>query len=64
MAHYRLYFYHEGQRPGPGRRIAHALDLECEDDAEAIREVEKHRETPNTYMELWQRDRLVKTFPA
>jgi hypothetical protein len=61
VASYRLYFFHQVPRPGAGRRIAHAVNLECEDDAQAIREAEKHREG-RTFMELWERGRLLKTF--
>jgi hypothetical protein len=56
VAHYRLYFL------DPAGHIGKAVELDCEDDAQAIRGVEPHRD--GRAMELWQTDRLVKTYPA
>ena len=54
--HYRLYFM------DLAGHIRHALDLQCEDDAQAAREVEKHRN--GQAMELWQASRLVRRYAA
>ena len=51
MSHYRLYFLDRNDH------IRHALDIECQDDAEAIELVEGHRD--GRTMELWQGARRV-----
>lgn len=55
MADYRLYFLDDLNH------IRHAVEFECECDAEAIEAVEQHRD--GRAMELWQRSRLVKKIP-
>ncbi len=52
---YRLYFFE-------GRHIVHVVELDCKDDADAVRLVAEH--VDGRAMELWQRGRLVKEFPA
>jgi hypothetical protein len=52
---YRLYFLEDG-------RIRHVVPLECESDEHAIQVVEEHRDGRD--MELWQRARMVREFPA
>ncbi len=51
MSHYRLYFLDRNDH------IRHALDIECQDDTEAIELVEGHRD--GRTMELWQGARRV-----
>lgn len=55
MAHFRLYFLDVAMR------IQEAVDLECSDEAHAIREGETY-DDPRA-KELWQGGRLVKSFP-
>jgi hypothetical protein len=56
MPRYRLYFIN------PGGRIEAAIDLDCQSDDQAIaRSIEAADGRP---MELWERDRRVKSFPA
>jgi hypothetical protein len=55
MAGYRLYFLLDG-------RIRHAVPLDCDNDAEAIRTVLDH--TDGRAMELWCGARIVKCFEA
>ena len=55
MPDYRLYFLQDNH-------IRHVVTITCEEDAEAIELVEKHRD--GRAMELWERDRLVKRFDA
>jgi hypothetical protein len=52
---FRLYFL------GRGGRIVEARNLDCEDDEAAILAVEGQRD--GRAMELWRRDRRVRTFP-
>lgn len=52
---FRLYFL------GRGGRIVEARNLECENDEAAILAVEDQRD--GRAMELWRRDRRVRTFP-
>jgi hypothetical protein len=52
---FRLYFL------GNGGRIVEARELECENDEAAITAVEGQRD--GRAMELWRRDRRVRTFP-
>lgn len=56
MAGYRLYFL------GQDGHIAHALEIDCESDAEAIEFVEAHQD--GRAKELWQERRRVRVFPA
>ena len=56
MAGYRLKFL---DAQGEQR---HGIDLECDDDAHAIRVVQEH--LVHDRMELWQGERLVKRFAA
>ncbi|MBV8682881.1 MAG: hypothetical protein JO111_08415 [Caulobacteraceae bacterium] len=56
MPDFRLYFL------GRGGRIVEARDLECEDDEAAILAVEGQRD--GRAMELWRRDRRVRSFPT
>jgi hypothetical protein len=56
MARYRLYFM------SVDGHILNGIDIMCEDDAEAIAEVEKRGEVRP--VELWLRSRQVKVFPA
>jgi hypothetical protein len=56
MPEFRLYFLDQRDR------IIEAQDMECEDDAAAIRAVEALRE-PRA-MELWRRTRRIRTFPV
>ena len=51
---YRLYFLDRANH------IRHTVDLDCEDDAQAIRMVEQHAD--RRAMELWQASRLVKVY--
>ena len=53
---YRLYFH------GRDGHIHHVIMLDCEDDDRAIRNVCEHRN--GEPMELWQRGRKVRDFPA
>jgi predicted Zn-dependent protease len=55
MQEYRLYF------KGRDGRIRHRLDLEYEDDEDAIGVVAKH--DAGEAMELWHGARSVQTFP-
>jgi hypothetical protein len=53
---YRLYFMtYDGH-------IRHGMDLQCDDDEQAIALVESRRELGP--LELWERGRPVKVFPA
>ena len=54
MADYRLYLL------DPEGRISRSIELQRETDAEALREAASHAHTHG--MELWQRDRRVRTF--
>jgi hypothetical protein len=56
MSRYRLYFL---DKTG---RIAHALDLHCESDDEALELVEARRD--GRPMELWHSAQLIRKFPA
>ena len=42
--------------------IRRRLEIECRDDAHAIKVVREH--SPTRAMELWQSDRMVKRFEA
>ena len=53
MREYKLYIFDDKNH------IRSAIDLECEDDAQAIRLA---RASPKGPMELWQGARMVKTF--
>jgi hypothetical protein len=55
MGGYRLYLLDDRDH------ITSAMDLECEDDAEAIRLAESSLHAP---MELWRGARLVKKFAS
>jgi hypothetical protein len=55
MCGYRLYLLDDRDH------ITSAMDLECEDDAHAVRLAETSLNAP---MELWQGARLVKRFDA
>lgn len=55
MRGYRLYLLDDRDH------IRSAIDLECEDDADAIRCAETSLHAP---MELWQGARMVKKFDA
>jgi hypothetical protein len=54
MMDYRLYFLDEHGH------VSAAVELDCEDDAQAIRTAEKRGD--GRAMELWQRARKVKAF--
>jgi len=56
MAWYRLYLM---DRAG---HIRDAVDIDCEDDVQALAAAERNHAGPE--MELWQCDRRVKLFPA
>lgn len=56
MPYYRLYYLNNA---GSIRR---AVELPCQNDDEAITQAGRHRD--GQAMELWDRDRVVKTFPA
>jgi hypothetical protein len=56
MVDYRLYFMTSDGH------IGDAIDIECEDDAHAIAVVEARGEVAG--LELWQRGRWVRNFPA
>jgi hypothetical protein len=43
-----------------GPEPCRAIDLDCEDDAQAIQVVQEH--LIHDHMELWQGERLVKRF--
>jgi len=53
--YYRLYFYEAGH-------IVRVAEFSCEDDAAAVKRVAEHAD--GRAMELWERGRLVKGFPA
>jgi hypothetical protein len=53
---YRLYFL------DAARHIRDVMELECEDDAQAIEAAEQLHD--GRAMELWRRARIVKSFPA
>ena len=55
MRGYKLYLFDDKDH------IRSAIDLECEDDAHAIRVAEA---SPSARMELWQGARKVKKFRA
>ena len=55
MREYKLYHFDERDH------IRSSIDLECEDDAQAIRLAEA---SPSASMELWQGARKVKRFRA
>jgi hypothetical protein len=58
MRKYRLYFYNvEGHVIGPGKIIA------AKDDDDAIAQAGANPDAHDYYMELWELDRLVTTFP-
>jgi hypothetical protein len=57
VADYRLYFLDNAAH------IRHALDLDFESDERAIAVVAQDY-SDGQAMELWQRDRKVKNFPA
>ena len=54
MADYHLYFF------GSDGHIRRRMDLQCDDDEQAIQVVTEH--ISHGAMELWQADRLVKRF--
>jgi len=56
MPDYRLYFLDETGH------IRHAIELDCETDADAIALVDRHRD--GRAMELWHLARQVRTFNA
>ena len=56
MTDYHVYFL------DPGNHIRRRMDMECEDDDQAIQVVREH--LSHNAMELWSRDRLVKRFEA
>ena len=56
MADYRLYFFDHGGH------IGGVVELSGADDAEAIQQ--SRGQADGRAMELWNRDRLVRAFPA
>jgi len=54
VPHYRLYYL------DAAGHIVDATDLECEDDEQAVREVERRRD--GRAMELWRRATLIGRF--
>ena len=54
VRHYRLYFLDRGDH------IRHALSLECENDADALRLIEEHKDSGP--LELWEGARQVARF--
>ncbi|MDB5440353.1 MAG: hypothetical protein JWM33_2780 [Caulobacteraceae bacterium] len=56
MPRYRLYFLN------PGGRIEAVSDLDCQSDEQAI--AESAEASDGRGMELWERERRVKSFPA
>jgi hypothetical protein len=55
MPGYKLYFL------DPSGHITHAVDLECEEDVEALEAVKDH--PSHNARELWQRSRQVAVLP-
>jgi hypothetical protein len=54
VAWYRIYFFDRGGH------IGRALDIECEDDQDAVRQMDEHK---HAYaVELWQRERRIRRF--
>jgi hypothetical protein len=58
MRKYRLYFHNaEGRIVGPGKIIS------AKDDNDAIAQARANHDAHDYYMELWELERLVATFP-